>query len=119
MEHEPTHSSDNATLRDPDEGRALRWSTVARWLKTPSARRGLIAIGGGVAALAWPGVTTVALIGVIAVALILAGISDLGTAVRQHRAVGEWFRSIAMIIAGGGLLLLNSAGSGGWPSPLV
>jgi uncharacterized membrane protein HdeD (DUF308 family) len=60
---------------------------------------GLVGIAAGVATLIWPGVTTLALLGMIAAWAILTGILEIAAAIRLRRAITNEWR-----LAAGGLL---------------
>jgi uncharacterized membrane protein HdeD (DUF308 family) len=60
---------------------------------------GIVSIGAGVVAFAWPGITAVALLAVIAAWAVLTGIAQIVNAIRLRRHLrGEW------MLAAGGIL---------------
>ena len=69
---------------------------------------GLVGIGIGVAALVWPGVTTLAILAMIAAWAILTGVLEIVAAVRLRREINnEWFLALGGFLSVGvGILLI-------------
>ena len=99
----------DTTLEDIDAPHRLRISDLTQAVTSPAARRGLIALAGGIVFLAWPGLTTVAIVAIVAVALLLIGGSDLVASARGRKNRGEWVRSALMVLAGASLLVFRGA----------
>jgi len=72
------------------------------------ALEGLVGIGIGVVALAWPNLTALAILAMIAAWAILTGILEIGAAIRLRREIeNEWFLVLGGILSVGvGILLI-------------
>lgn len=75
---------------------------------------GIVSIGAGVLTFAWPGMTALILLVVIAVWAVLTGIAKIATAIRIRRQVsGEWLLAVSGILSIlFGVFLLLSPGAG-------
>lgn len=75
---------------------------------------GIVSIGAGVLTFAWPGMTALILLVVIAVWAVLTGIAKIATAIRIRRQVsGEWMLAVSGVLSIlFGVFLLLSPGAG-------
>ncbi|WP_438026787.1 HdeD family acid-resistance protein [Sorangium sp. So ce233] len=84
-----------------------------RW--RANAAHGLISLAGGIVTLAWPGLSVLILLYLVAAWAIVGGIKDIVVAVRfRHRIAGEWLLAFAGVIAvalGVLVMALPSAGA--------
>ncbi|WP_437654315.1 HdeD family acid-resistance protein [Sorangium sp. So ce1182] len=84
-----------------------------RW--RASAAHGLISLAGGIVALAWPGLSVLLLLYLLAAWAIVGGIRDIVVAVHfRHRFAGEWLLALAGVLAvalGVLVMALPSAGA--------
>lgn len=94
-----------AAIRGARAGRSWGWLLF----------EGIVSVGAGLVAFAWPGITALALLMVIAVWGVLTGIAAIAAAVRLRKVIrGEWLLGVsgALSIAFGVLLVLvPSAGA--------
>ena len=61
---------------------------------------GIVSIGAGVVAFAWPGITAIALLAVIAVWGVLTGFAALAAAVRLRKEIrGEWLLALSGVLS--------------------
>jgi uncharacterized membrane protein HdeD (DUF308 family) len=92
------------------------------WRRAHEGRRwgwlvfeGLVGIGAGIAALAWPGLTAMVLLTLIAVWAVVTGVAEIAAAIRLRRHIqGEWMLAtggVLSIIFGVLLLLFPTAGA--------
>jgi uncharacterized membrane protein HdeD (DUF308 family) len=92
------------------------------WRRAHEGRRwgwlvfeGLVGIGAGIAALAWPGLTAMVLLTLIAVWAIVTGVAEIAAAIRLRRHIqGEWMLAsggVLSIIFGVLLLLFPTVGA--------
>ncbi|WP_437756499.1 HdeD family acid-resistance protein [Sorangium sp. So ce1389] len=84
-----------------------------RW--RASAAHGLISLAGGIVTLAWPGLSVLLLLYLVAAWAIVGGIRDIVVAVHfRHRFAGEWLLALAGVLAvalGVLVMALPSAGA--------
>lgn len=93
-----------AAVRVGERGRGFGWLLFA----------GAIGVVAGMVTFAWPGITALALLAVIALWAMLSGAAELGAAIRIRRQVhGEWMLATAGVLSlGFGMLLLMFPGPG-------
>ena len=76
---------------------------------------GLVSLLAGAATLAWPGITALALLYVIAAWALVTGVLEIATAIRLRKAItGEWLlvlSGIASIVLGAVLMAFPAAGA--------
>jgi uncharacterized membrane protein HdeD (DUF308 family) len=90
--------------RKPESTRSWWWLVV----------EGLISLGAGIFTFVYPGITTLALVTIIAVWAVLTGIAEIAAAIRLRREVsGEWLLAASGVLSIVlGLFLFLSPGAG-------
>ena len=78
---------------------------------------GLLGVGAGILTLAWPGLTALALLYLIAAWAVVTGAFEIAAAVRLRKEIeGEWLLALGGILSVGlGLTLALRPGAGRWP----
>lgn len=83
---------------ETDEG-GRRWAMVLR---------GLLGLGAGIVTILWPGITTIALLTVIAAWALVGGVLEIVSAIRLRRVIrGEWAMALSGLLSVGlGVMLI-------------
>lgn len=91
---------------------AVRGGSAAPWWVL--VLRGIAGIGISIATIMWPGVTTVALVYLIACWAVVSGILEIGAAIRLRKSIsGEWLLALSgLLTAALGVALFSFPGIG-------
>ena len=100
-------TSTDAALEDAHREELFGWSVAKRFLTDAAGRRGLIFVVAGVTVLVWPGGSGFVLVVIVAIGLILSGISDLASAARNRSRWVEWAKSVVPVAAGASIFILG------------
>jgi uncharacterized membrane protein HdeD (DUF308 family) len=75
---------------ETDEG-GRRWAMILR---------GVLGLGAGIVTILWPGITTVALLSVIAAWAVVGGVLEIVSAIRLRRTIrGEWAMALSGLLS--------------------